>query len=105
MPRLNQTGATHILLIILLIVGLITAVYLVQTRTNLLPKAAEPKSGSTKAADLVSLGGTELGIQIDPETQSKIPPFYIIQNLGTKWVRMVYHPNIGIPRLPSGDLP
>ncbi len=102
MSRLNQKGITHIALIMLLVVGLIAAVYLVQTQTNLLPKAAEPKSGNTKSADITSLGGTELGIQIDATNASKIPNSSQLSTLKPQWIRLVYHPNIGIPQsLPS----
>ncbi len=41
MPRLNQKGFAHIFLIIFLLVGLAIGVYLVQQKTNILPKASE----------------------------------------------------------------
>lgn len=40
MPKLSEKGVAQILLLVLLLVGLGVGLYLVQTRTNLLPKAA-----------------------------------------------------------------
>ncbi|MBU1000401.1 dockerin type I repeat-containing protein [Patescibacteria group bacterium] len=42
---MNQKGAAHILGLVLLIVGLVVAVYLVQQKTNLFPKAASAPIG------------------------------------------------------------
>ncbi|GEM_PF-2590558 len=51
----SQKGFVHILLIILLLVGLVVGVYLVQQRTNLLPKAAISKpTGPETSLTLIS---------------------------------------------------
>lgn len=39
MPRLNQKGVIQLIPLLLLLAGIIAGIYLVQTRTNLLPKA------------------------------------------------------------------
>lgn len=41
MPKLNQSGFTQIFIIFALLLGLVVGVYLVQQKTNLLPKASE----------------------------------------------------------------
>lgn len=43
MPKLNQKGVASVLVILLLLVGIGTSVYLVQKQTNLLPKAYSPR--------------------------------------------------------------
>lgn len=46
MPKLNQRGIAHIFLILFLLAGLAVAVYLVQQKTNILPKAYEPDNAA-----------------------------------------------------------
>lgn len=48
--RVNQKGnVLPIIILIIIVIGLILGVYLVQQRTNLLPKAKSPKSSPAQA--------------------------------------------------------
>lgn len=59
---MRQKGSAHIFLILLLLVGLAVAVYLVQQKTNILPKAYD--------ASLASKAPTNLNRVCDPNTHS-----------------------------------
>lgn len=50
---INQKGQIQLVIAAIVIVGLLVAVYLVQNRTNLLPKAGEPENTTQLPAPLV----------------------------------------------------
>lgn len=53
-PAYRQAGFAHIFLILFLLAGLTVAVYLVQNKTNILPKADEPKIVCNEVPDMPS---------------------------------------------------
>ncbi|MBU1031989.1 hypothetical protein KKE03_03670 [Patescibacteria group bacterium] len=62
MPKLNQRGVTHIFLIVFLLAGLAVAVYLVQQKTNIFPRASVSGPISSPAPSVpVPVSGGEPG--------------------------------------------
>jgi len=55
MPKVGQRGIVHILLLILLVAGIALGIYLIQTRTNILPHAASDPIGPKAGFTLTSL--------------------------------------------------
>lgn len=60
MPKLSEKGVAQIWLFVLLVVGLAVGLYLVQTRTNLLPKAYENQTAIVESSVSCVPGTTDL---------------------------------------------
>lgn len=103
MTTTSQKGYSSILLIILLVIGLITGVYLVKKPTNIFPKAydAAPNDIYSGAEDIIINSNGKFGISIDIFKPEKIPNTEQLQALSPGWVRFVVGPSLEIPTFPK----
>lgn len=106
-PKLNQKGVIQIIHLLLLLGGLALGVYLVQNRTNILPKAYDAKVYNEEAEvqiypeDSYIPSNSKFGIAIDVKNKYKIPNLDQLTALKPGWVRLEYKPPYKVPIFPK----